>query len=512
MSKQYSDLESPDSEVENKDGYTNKDGHFVVFRESEKQPMFRDFNNPNKDIFIIPTQEGSDNEDQWNGSIGDATLEHVYNMRHRAPEMDFYYLTNDGNLFRFEANVTDRDSQKARQQKIIDAMTLPTGKQRAHDITSWKATGEKKRREVTEQDKENLLAFMMEEAEEMQKEKEDALDQTLIPFDSWQDMPQMTKHIDIPSTPAPMPIYAGNCSQMFYDAFPEDHPDKKLINQLLMMLNGIDWDDFGTDQVNYFVNWIGVPETKEGSAKRATEFIHLYAAARLQTMIEELEAESNTIPDNIIEKALRDIEENWAQMVYAVALKKSKESSVTKAIDDFEKTIGEKFNKGQLVWRDIGAFGKTLSGRKQEMTSYHWTRYFGLKMKFCPRVIVSGNGKTCDVNRDNLWTMTKVIGEEKAKWCFFNRPIFSVEDLVKQGTLNLDNLGYTNKNVAIVSMFKKAAKDAVKQNNLRTLTGLAQKVIDMQKQKTVDMSEDEWILVWQAYRVCKNYVMQGLKR
>ncbi len=494
----------------------------VIVRD-EKLPMFSQLHNPNKDIFIVPTQEGSDKEDQWNGSIGDATLEHVMNMAHRHAEMEHFFMVPDGNLFRIEQNVSWREhNEEPQKKKIIEGMAMSVGRQASQ--VKDPVTGKYKARVTTDQDKENLIAFLMDELREQRErvESEDAMDQSLVPFDQWEESPQMTKHIDIPSTPVPLYIYAGNCSQMFYDFFPEDHPDKKLVNQFLSMINSIDWDDFQEDQVMFFKSWLLNPDGKEGSARRQMKFKHYFAADRFAEMLDDiaaagvkvegqLDAKAKALqslkPEDIVIKALQDIEADWAQFVYWDAQNALKTDPVIKDIVEFEKALTTKFQKGELVYRLIGQFGATIWKKygSKGLNAYHWRRYNQLKLEFAPRVIVSKDGDTCDLNRNTVREMTPILGEETARWAFTARPFFSVEDLIESGKFGIDQLGYTDNNGALVMMFQALAKNARNVGDVRIVTREAQQIMQLQKNDPSMMSAEEWTQVWQAYRVAKEY-------
>ncbi len=483
----------------------------VIIKE-EKLPLFSDLLNPNKDIFVVPTQEGADKDDQWNGSIGDATLEHLYQMKHRALEMEGYYCSPDGNLFRLENNVSwSEDSEELQKKRIMEAMAIKPGRQIAQKRNQDGTFGT---RVVTDDDKENVVAFLLTELQEQRdkrEESQDALDQALVPFDDWESMPQMTKHIDIPSTPVPLYIYAGNCTQMFYDYFPEDHPDKKLINQFLSMLNGVDWDDFQQEQMENFSKWLLRKETLRSGEGRYL-FRHLYAIERLLQLTGEIMDSDNVQPDALTQKALLDIEQDWAQAVYSRAFEKANEDSILKEFKKFEGELQVKFDRGQFVYRDIKEFGQKLYKKygRGKMNPYHWTKYSELKTKFSPRVMVYGNGMSYDVNRANFRQLTEMLGEDKARRLFFKRPFFAIEDLIKAGELGVENLGFTDNNSAFVMGFQIAYKQAKQNRDMRVLTKLAQKMYDMQDRDPKFMAPDEWAQIWQAYRVLKNLLQTDL--
>ena len=66
--------------------------------------------NPNDNIFILPTQEGGIEGDNYLASIGDTSLEHIQSLSHFQRQIwENFIIMKDGNLFRLELNPFHRD-------------------------------------------------------------------------------------------------------------------------------------------------------------------------------------------------------------------------------------------------------------------------------------------------------------------------------------------------------------------------------------------------------------------
>lgn len=498
-----------------------------TIRHEETVPLFNGMHNPNRDIFVVPTQEGADKEDQWNGSIGDATMEHVYDMSHKLLEMEHFVHMPNGNIFRIEQNVSppDEDGQRGLRTQIMKVMTAPIGRL-GRDVVTRQT-----RRAVTTSDREQVIEFLKLEIEEAQKaraEKEDALDQALVPFDEWENMPQMTSVIDIPSTPTPLYIYAGNSSQMFYDFIPEDHPDIRKLNSFLSMANGIDWDAFNDGTVEYFKSWV-----------YGQDWQHYFAAERLVQLCTEIAAASQENPADLTEVALRDIENDWVQTLRPRVIDKFyTEDPVIQELKSLEERLQINKKAGKLSWAEIGKFGQVLYKKfGSQMTTTHWSFYKNLKKKYAPEVRVG----TVDVNRadfnqlrevftkryrsqldsalfgeledDKATQRLQVINKEiekQASWIFHNRPFMTLEDLANTGKIDIDDVGYTKNTVVLVSLVKKAFRESFNLKNSAPLGRIAQQIINHQRSKPDMCTEQEWFSVWQTYRIGKTAINKHL--
>lgn len=504
-------------------------------RVEEFVPLFEGPQNPNHDIFIVPTQEGADKDDQWNGSIGDATMEHIYQQRHKMLELEHFISTPNGNIFRTEATVAppDEDGQRGLKVQQITVMTAPGGRQ-AHDIST------RKMRHVSVEDKERVVEFLKQEIDERRKQKEenqDVMDQVLVPFDDWEANPQMTSAIDIPSTPPVMYIYAGNSSQMFYDWVAEDHPDLRRINSFLSIANSIDWDRFDEHTVEFFRSWIFGSDDSSRRRRGGDWAVH-FTAERLMQLCRDIAEADKASPAELTIEALKDIETNWFRQVCLEAQEKFSEDPIARELREFEKKLQVNISTGKLSWAELSKFGRTLYEKySTKMTGAHWTVYHSLKKKYAPEVRV---GKV-DVNRANMNELRQVFRarftaefqklldsnlseptyerkvaaleakiEKLARNIWLGAPYMTLEDLADKGLITVDDIGYTNKNVVAISLIKKAYHESINFKSLSPLGRVAQQIINLQRKNPNQCTEQEWFAIWQAYRLLKKQAADKL--
>jgi hypothetical protein len=517
-----------------------------VSTHSEFIPLFEGLHNPNHDIFVIPTLEGADVDDQWNGSIGDATVEHIYNMRHNLLEIENFFHMPNGNIFRIEQNVSppDEDGQRALKNDIIKVMEA--GSSRVHDVskkyavpgeTFWKASrttylhGWRAPLVSGIPDKESIINFLKEEialSKAAREEKMDAMDQGLVSFEDWEHMPQLTNSVDIPSTPTPLYIHAGNTSQMFYDTVPDDHPDLRRINSFLSIANSIEWDNFDYNTVDFFGRWAA-----------GLTWEHNFARDRILQLCQEI-ADSNNVPPSVLaETAFTEIDDHWGSIVrFSTVARFEKGDPVAKEILEFRKQLKNKYNDGKLAWAEIGKFAQKLYKQyRSQMNSIHWNRYKELKKDFAPQVFIG----RVDINSADMNTLRQTFGlrfkkemdsylfgdmsdekaelgiteikkktEKLAAWVFFNRPFMTLEDVASTGIITIDDIGYNDKTVGLISMIKKAYAQAQASRNTAPLGKIAMSIADYQRQKPEALTEQEWYGVWQAYRICSSTVKKTL--
>lgn len=450
----------------------------------EKLPLFDGPNNPNHEIFVIATQEGADKEDQGHGSIGDATMDHVSRMRHKLREMEHFFMMPNGNLFRVEENV----------QALDEASTRYTRNQMMQVITD---------NNLSTDQKEGLISFFEEEIEERKKEREerqDAMEQILVPYEEWEAMPQLTREWDVPPTPKPLYIYAGTTKQMFYDVFPEGHPDERRINAFISAANSIDWDDWSVKTVEYFVQWM---ERREWVVPTCVE--HL-----LQFCEKVSSGDMRHTPTEHMIEALQEIDRDWGVAITKNSINQFKQSPVMQEIQNFEKKVKD-YPQGALVWGEIGKLGRRIYEKfGREATTAHWAQYRNLKKKYAP-TLLAGN---IDFNSASIQELTKFFmktnsrkkADKKAREVFYSRPFMSLEDLAAKNLIGFDDISYTDKNVAFISLLKNAKKKCLQSKSRTSLGELSQRIIAKQQEKPGMMSQEEWSAVWQAYRLAKKEV------
>jgi len=448
----------------------------------QKLPLFGESTNPNHEIFVVPTLEGADADDRWNGSIGDAVMNHARDMSHRQPEMDHYIFMRNGNIFRMEHNVMtpDVDGSRRINKEIISVLT----------------SGDK----TTAEDKENVVAFLQSEileARRSNEEKEDAMDQTLVPYEEWETKPQMTQSWDVPSTPKPIFIYAGNSKQMFYDEFPEDHPDRNVINRFLTITNGIDWDDWNEDTVGYFEKWMN---NQTWSVPNVP--FHLMDFCKKVSSSDVTEE-----PVEIMRDILGKIDSEWGKSRSSYVIKQFKASGPMKEMINFYNHNKERHEAGELMLTKVGKLGKSFFKYASSMTSAHWNAYFRLKSKFAPRVCIEG----MDFNTASVQEMTRFFkSEQRAKDVFFARPLVSLQKLADMNLIKAKDIKGGKNNQAMISMIKVAGRKSIKSTTTAYMTKVAQKIISAQQNNPEFMTEEEWSTIWQTYRICKGEVEQAI--
>jgi hypothetical protein len=354
---------------------------------------------------------------------------------------------------------------------------------------------------VTSQDKQNVINFLREEIEERKsnrEEKQDAMDQIVIPYEQWESMPQMTRDWDVPATQAPVYVYAGNTSLPFYDYLPEDHPDKDKLIQFILTVNSIDWDKYNSFTHENMVKWI-----MKKHWEIPTVMDHLVDFSYTMST-----SKDNESPDDIMISTLADIELDWVSLLRDKVLGSFQESPVTKEMEKFAEDLATKHAKGQLVWAEISNFGKKLYTKYgNTVTTAHWKRYKQLKAQFAPLLKV---GKV-DLNLAGYKDIRSVIANKNnADYIYFHRPFMRLEELVKRGALQLTDIGYTKGNVIFISQIKSTAKKAKALKIPSMLGKLAQQIIQTQKSKPDMMTDEEWSAVWQTYRIAKAEIKSAL--
>lgn len=465
-----------------------------------QMPLFSSTFNPNHEIFVIPTQEGADKDDLWNGSIGDATMDHVMNMSHKLYEMEHFVHMPNGNIFRVDFNVStgDKDGSKKAAKDMALIMTS-------------------RDKNLSFERKEALYNFLQEEVEENRKreeDKEDALDHPRLSFEDWENFPQMMNQIDIPAPPKPLYFYVGNSKQMFYDAFPEGHPDEAHLNAFINMVHSIDWDNFNEKTVAKCIEWLhftnkinpktGLPIPRNWEIPTCPD--------HLAQFLFQISREENPIhPDDAMVNALRLIDQEWAKITYSKVMKDFTTSGPMQALLSFYKEAKPKHDQGFLVWGQLSKIGKIFFGMKDKVTAAHWNAYKRMKNTLAPRIIL---GST-DLNRakfDELVTFFRKNGndlnnaEKLAKNIFFNRPFMKLEDLLDKKYLTMKDLQGNKENGLLFSQLRMATKKSIANKSYQDLSRKIQDIVELNKAKPETMTEENWQSIYQYYRICKNEV------
>lgn len=157
--------------------------------------------NPNAPIFTVETEQGATPEDKSHSCIGDATMKHQSSLR-PIDRTIYHELLSfaDGTIMRMEEDT----------YQVI------------HDFR--------------EMDAEAAEAFLEAKGVSINPDPEDIYESGIMTAISVEDYEKNIEPYEIPSTPRPKFIHCGNSGQVFYDDFPEDHPESGKINMLLMMI------------------------------------------------------------------------------------------------------------------------------------------------------------------------------------------------------------------------------------------------------------------------------------
>jgi hypothetical protein len=490
--------------IDNDDGLEEYNNHLDTNEASEALPLFSSDYNPNKEIFVVPTQEGADKDDQWNGSIGDATMEHIYSMSHRLLEMEHYIHMSNGNIFRIESDVSGND--------------FDGSKKAAKDITLVMTAKDKN---LTVEKKEALYNFLLEEVEENKKrieDKEDALEHPAISFEDWENIPQMMNHVDIPSPPKPLWIFAGNSKQKFYDNFPEGHPDEKNINAFINMVNNIDWDFWTKETAERCIAWLhhenrNNPKTGLPIPRNWEIFT---CVDHLTDFCKNISREENPVnPDEAMQLALTKIDQDWGKIVYSKTMKQFMDTKPMQELLKFYSEFKPKQENGELVWGKLGKVGKTFYGLGDQVTAAHWNAYKRMKANLAPRILL---GKI-DLNRAkfnelvDFFRMNKndiQTSEKLAKNIFFNRPFMKLEELVEKNYLKIEEISGNKENFVQISMLRNATKKSIINKSNFELSSKIQEIVETQKQNPKLMTDENWQGVYQYYRLCKELLNNKL--
>lgn len=425
--------------------------------------------NPNARVLIVPKEYGATDDDTYFGSIGDATQRHVGELSDNERVLwEAVITTRDGNIFRPVPNLDHNDP---------DTLNI-----RGKDLELLA--------EKFDLDIEWIQAELAAE-EERQENSEDALIRgELIPFDEYERFPGMEKHIDLPTTPRDRLVYLGNCSQEFYDEFPEGHPDAPFINIILRMLNR-DWDEIDEDYGNWVKSRITASKAKP------------YVRAILCRMVDTLVYDEHTPPDETKADALRAIDKAWrieyrnqaAEMLvrdpmFALFLHKEKEWDAAR-------------KRGINVLPQVKSFGKILHDSfRTKMRRTHWERYWKLKKKYAPKVMYQG----VDLNRCGVGELKRLFSVERAQAVkiWMKRPYTSLAEIHNLGLVTRSSFSTSDNLEKVTSYIERNSRIALEKRDRRGMSAIAQALVDAQRTQPDKLSPEEWKTAWVYYRLARD--------
>lgn len=446
---------------------------------------FLDQKNPNANIMVVPQEEGGTEDDTYFGSIGDATMRHVESLTGAGRQLwEELIHVRSGAIFRIVPSTESNDP---------DPLNL-----RNKDLKIYL---DKYKGKVSDQSLEAIKEAI--EMERSRREKsEDAMDRAeLIPFSEWEQNPQMWNHTDIPSTPKDKFIYMGNTTQVFYDSFPEGHPDQNFINNIIQRCDR-EW--CGNDEDIKYAAYLK-QQTDEANLK-------IHTKKFLKEMFDAL-VSCNEEPSNTIEQYLLKIDEFYSKRYREEGIRKS-HTPMHALFETKDKEWTQRFKQGHLVLGEIKHFGKTLYDDKElngQMTNNLWSKYEELKNKFAPRLLVQG----VDINRCNVQELRKVLNLDdlEARNFWHQRPYQSLHQENVAKYLNSSERHHTDNKVLnrILDGLEEQFQKSVSSKSLAPLIQARLKMNTWQQKNSFGLSSSEWNSLWNYYRILKDNIQKMSK-
>ncbi len=450
-------------------------------------------NNVNADIFEIEAEEGCDESDMFNASIGDATMRHVDELGSDVVCYENFIRMADGNLFAVEPNLTYQDDNSF-------------GLKSQKDFAKFFKDGK-----IPEKYQEMYKEAIQNETDK-QEASEDVMDQRglLVSYEDWEANPGLsTQSWDLPQTPKPHVRYVGNCSQMFYDEFPEGHPDAGFINNILHMVNR-EWDDVTPKFVYAICKRIAGADIRQDTAH--------YLTVMVRTI-----GETTRNPEEVAVETLKAIDKAWSIEYYKQA---RLDEWATDKISQYFHTLNQQF-KAELekgtsrlrIFQTIKSLGKQLFGKREPLLDQgiegrfrkrHWNAYKQLKRSFAPPVLVNG----INLNRAYRNELQKALGVDQrtAKRVIMLRPFENLEELRRTGLVKLEDVARQSPVVAeFLDRITVASGNARSKANLKLFTNLPAEFIKEQKTTKQNIPPEEWKKIWECYNNEKTRVMLALR-
>lgn len=445
-------------------------------------------NNTNADAMIVPQEEGGTSDDHYFGSIGDATMQHVFDLTDSDRQLwEGLIHMRSGTLFRTYPNPQDHDPDPYKLK----------GKKLENYLEVYRA--EVKRNTGAKLTDEDLIGVReaIEEEQARREESNDIYEQSdVVPYHEWQNNPHLWSQIDIPSTPQDRFAFMGNTSQMFYDWFPEGHPDSKIINQCLMILNREFPLDINDGYTKFVCDWLD------------NQRMHGYVRMHLKKLVFALNADLDD-PDELVKSSFQAIDYAWGQEYSNSSASIALKQKMTKVILHKEKEWEAQYKEGFNVYTAIKSFGRILFENYREyMNGWHWNRYRAAKRKYAPRVILYGY----DINRCTLNELTFALNTDRnnAEKVWFGRPFETLEGMYNSGFLTGQSFvddETTDKLVCFLEKHAKIAKDSL---NIKYITDVCSILLNMQREKKGDLSNNQWSMIWRYYKILKADVLKAI--
>lgn len=463
-------------------------------------------NNINNNILVVPQEQGGVEDDNYFGSIGDATNNHVSNMTHRVVSCNAsgdriihvsngdrqlwqeLYTTRNGLIFHIIPNPGYND---------VDPMGLSSA-----DLEKYsKSLNELKNKGLINSSTKAAMLEAAEVEQERRNASEDVMDHSeLVAFDQWEKFPQMSNHIEMPKTPNDIVVYAGECNQVFYDEFPEGHPDAKSINSFLNMINR-DWTELSDSYLDWIKKWL----VQQKNLKKINS---QYIIRIFSLVINQLKGNSGN-PEEWIRQALIEIDDEWRKEYRTKSFLKLKNDNMMNLLIRKKNEWKLEAKAGKPVYGAIRMFGSVLfKDFRDSMKGSHWAMYRRTRDAFAPRIDINGE----DINRCNIsniqWALA--VNRKTAEKVWFNRPFSNETELRNKGFLKVEVFKNSEQQNKILIYLDKIAKEAKETSNLKKFSGMSPILVDWQKNNKIQLSYTEWTGIWSYYRLLRNELIKNL--
>lgn len=449
------------------------------------------FYNPNSDALVVPQQEGSDEDDRYFGSIGDATMRHVGQLDPSERMLwEDLYTSPDGNIFRSMPSYDslDPDPENLRG-KDLDEYARKIKAQVSPD--QWSAI-----EEAIENEKDRRIKELRDEEGIIIGNPDDALNKETVPYDEWEKFPQLWANVEIPNTPKDRYIFMGECKSNFYDYMPSGHPDIKAIQGCLNILNR-NWDQDIDDSYVEFAkkcldkNW----------TYRLQSTKHI-----LSTMIDRF-ASGLEDYDLIVQQTLQELDQKASRAYHKVVVNKALQQPMVQLIVRKEKEWQTQADEGYNVYPAIKKFGQTLFTHfGKQMDTWLWTRYRKAKTLHAPRVMMNG----IDINRASRTELRNVLNltQNESRDLFFARPFENSMEAFNKGYIKAKCFSSSDLTDKVIAIMEKHSNFALEHKSVKRMASLQQLLFSWQRDKSVDLDRAQWGMVWKYYNILNHNVKE----
>lgn len=485
--------------------------------------------NYNDIIFRIEQQEGSQilGGDMGIASIGDATMNHIQNLGGLGRmAWDEFLCMPDGNLFAIRENTrwVDPDEynlgDKTEKEMFLKRNKIPEKHHKYYDD-----------------------AVIMEEQRRL---NEDVLGhkEELVSYDNWERFPQQWNRWDIPTTPKPKKVFVGNAKKMFYDVFSNDgepHPLEAQVLSIVMILDKFRWEYILTRRLIAESNKTSVikrirqaePDQwiEEGGRRRKKRRMspaYIFTDEEIEYLHAELfcaHIERVLIPRDTSKLSSMKLK----QHMHTYEMLKQLTLDIANGVKGFPIDLAEKYLSEIdrfefLRYKRIASYQTKIqdplytylavTGRKfisianEKPEVYNeWKkmgREFFLNGFVCERVITREkvNGRWGKVDPHKKVDVQRM---RKHHWTKYHDVKGQLEVIIARKKQRVGPVARE-----WINKLRSSARQAEKTRNLRLYTKNAEVLINGHKSGTIEMSKQDWQVVWGLYNKGKAWVIGRL--